>query len=102
MKKFKTEEKNIKVQDSFRWGGVFSLFRSGGWGWGGAFITVSAVAPPLLMWSGFVAGFKGKAKPNLLKQETQSLACMFRILFRMYNDESRRDDWPQVEGKLLE
>ncbi|XP_070194848.1 brefeldin A-inhibited guanine nucleotide-exchange protein 1-like isoform X2 [Littorina saxatilis] len=48
------------------------------------------------------AGFKGKAKPNLLKQETQSLACMFRILFRMYNDETRTDAWPQVEKKLLD
>ena len=35
MKKFKTEEKNIKVQNSFRWDGVFSLFRSGGGGGGG-------------------------------------------------------------------
>lgn len=50
----------------------------------------------------FLAGFKGKAKPNLLKQETQSLACMFRVLFRMYNDETRTADWPQVEKKLLE
>lgn len=48
------------------------------------------------------AGFKGKAKPNLLKQETQSLACLFRILFRMYNDESRRDAWADVESKLIE
>lgn len=48
------------------------------------------------------AGFKGKAKPNLLKQETQSLACMFRILFRMYNDETRTDAWPEVEKKLLD
>ncbi|XP_076440296.1 brefeldin A-inhibited guanine nucleotide-exchange protein 1-like isoform X2 [Babylonia areolata] len=48
------------------------------------------------------AGFKGKAKPNLLKQETQSLACMFRILFRMYNDETRTQAWPQVEKKLLD
>ena len=48
------------------------------------------------------AGFKGKAKPNLLKQETQSLACLFRILFRMYNDDSRRDAWPQVQEKIIE
>ena len=49
-----------------------------------------------------LSGFKGKAKPNLLKQETQSLACLFRILFRMYNDESRKDAWPDVETKLVE
>ncbi|XP_052264736.1 brefeldin A-inhibited guanine nucleotide-exchange protein 1-like isoform X3 [Dreissena polymorpha] len=59
-----------------------------------------------MLWkAGFVMnsrkGFKGKAKPNLLKQETQSLACLFRILFRMYNDEDRRDAWPDVENKLI-
>ncbi|KAL3867743.1 hypothetical protein ACJMK2_040601 [Sinanodonta woodiana] len=48
------------------------------------------------------AGFKGKAKPNLMKQETQSLACLFRILFRMYNDESRTAAWPQVEQRLIQ
>ncbi|KAI8773979.1 brefeldin A-inhibited guanine nucleotide-exchange protein 1-like isoform X1 [Biomphalaria glabrata] len=47
------------------------------------------------------AGFKGKAKPNLLKQETQSLACLFRILFRVYDDNSRKSSWPEVEQKLL-
>ena len=47
------------------------------------------------------AGFRGKAKPNLLKQETQSLACVFRILFRMYNDDSRRGEWNQIENKLI-
>ena len=45
-------------------------------------------------------GFKGKAKPNLLKQETQSLACSLRILFRMYTDEARRDAWPDVQKRL--
>jgi brefeldin A-inhibited guanine nucleotide-exchange protein len=47
------------------------------------------------------AGFKGSNKPNLLKQETQSLACVLRILFKMYSDENRRDDWPDVEGRLI-
>lgn len=47
------------------------------------------------------AGFKGKAKPNLLKQETQSLACTLRILFRMYSDDMRRDFWPEVQQKLI-
>lgn len=47
-------------------------------------------------------GFKGKSKPNLLKQETSSLACGLRILFRMYTDESRRDAWEEVERRLLE
>lgn len=46
-------------------------------------------------------GFKGKSKPNLLKQETSSLACGLRILFRMYTDESRRDAWKEVQRRLL-
>uniref|UniRef100_A0AAX7UYD8 SEC7 domain-containing protein n=1 Tax=Astatotilapia calliptera TaxID=8154 RepID=A0AAX7UYD8_ASTCA len=45
--------------------------------------------------------FKGKSKPNLLKQETSSLACGLRILFRMYTDESRRDAWEEVQRRLL-
>jgi brefeldin A-inhibited guanine nucleotide-exchange protein len=47
------------------------------------------------------AGFKGKEKPNLLKHETQSLACMLRILFKMLNDESRKDDTAQIQSRLL-
>jgi brefeldin A-inhibited guanine nucleotide-exchange protein len=47
------------------------------------------------------AGFKGSVKPNLLKQETQSLACVLRILFKMYSDENRRDDWGEVEQRLI-
>lgn len=46
-------------------------------------------------------GFKGKSKPNLLKQETSSLACGLRILFRMYTDESRQDAWEEVQRRLL-
>uniref|UniRef100_A0A671YMC1 ARF guanine nucleotide exchange factor 1 n=1 Tax=Sparus aurata TaxID=8175 RepID=A0A671YMC1_SPAAU len=51
-----------------------------------------------LLWK---AGFKGKSKPNLLKQETSSLACGLRILFRMYTDESRQDAWEEVQRRLL-
>ncbi|TSK98394.1 Brefeldin A-inhibited guanine nucleotide-exchange protein 1 [Bagarius yarrelli] len=47
------------------------------------------------------AGFKGKSKPNLLKQETSSLACGLRILFRMYTDPSRHDAWEEVQRRLL-
>uniref|UniRef100_H0ZF05 ARF guanine nucleotide exchange factor 2 n=1 Tax=Taeniopygia guttata TaxID=59729 RepID=H0ZF05_TAEGU len=47
------------------------------------------------------AGFKGKSKPNLLKQETSSLACCLRILFRMYVDKSRREAWDAVQRRLL-
>ncbi|KAF6020245.1 hypothetical protein EB796_021427 [Bugula neritina] len=48
------------------------------------------------------AGFKGKAKPNLLKQETQSLACALRILFSMYSDESMASCKEKIETRLTE
>ncbi|XP_076064031.1 ADP ribosylation factor guanine nucleotide exchange factor Sec71 isoform X2 [Oratosquilla oratoria] len=51
-----------------------------------------------LLWK---AGFKGSMKPNLLKQETQSLACALRILFKMLNDPSREECWPQVQERLI-
>ncbi|XP_041112356.1 brefeldin A-inhibited guanine nucleotide-exchange protein 2-like isoform X1 [Polyodon spathula] len=47
------------------------------------------------------AGFKGKSKPNLLKQETTSLACCLRILFRMYMDENLKDSWKDIQTRLL-
>ncbi|NXC20017.1 BIG1 protein, partial [Corythaeola cristata] len=50
---------------------------------------------------GISLGFKGKSKPNLLKQETSSLACGLRILFRMYVDESRTSAWEEVQQRLL-
>ncbi|NXT99752.1 BIG1 protein, partial [Buphagus erythrorhynchus] len=50
---------------------------------------------------GIRVGFKGKSKPNLLKQETSSLACGLRILFRMYMDESRTSAWEEVQQRLL-
>jgi len=48
------------------------------------------------------ASFRGNMKPNLLKQETQSLACALRILFKMYSDEAHRIDWSKVEARLVE
>lgn len=47
------------------------------------------------------AGLTGSVKPNLLKQEVSSLACVLRILFKMYNDESRNDEWSDIETKLI-
>lgn len=47
------------------------------------------------------AGLKGSVKPNLLKQETTSLACVLRILFKMYSDDSRSRDWPEIETRLI-
>ncbi|XP_037928195.1 brefeldin A-inhibited guanine nucleotide-exchange protein 1 isoform X2 [Teleopsis dalmanni] len=51
-----------------------------------------------LLWR---AGFKGSVKPNLLKQETASLACVLRIYFKMYCDENRRSDWQSIELELV-
>jgi len=48
-----------------------------------------------------IAGFKGKMKPNLLKQETQSLACALRILFRMYADDQRQAHITPVQKLLV-
>jgi len=48
-----------------------------------------------------VLGFKGKMKPNLLKQETQSLACGLRILFRMYADDQRQAHIAPVQDLLI-
>ncbi|NXS56871.1 BIG2 protein, partial [Brachypteracias leptosomus] len=48
-----------------------------------------------------MAAAQGKSKPNLLKQETSSLACCLRILFRMYVDEKRRDSWDAIQRRLL-
>ncbi len=47
------------------------------------------------------AGFKGKDKPNLLKHETQSLACMLRILFKMLDDPKRNQHDLITQEKLL-
>lgn len=49
------------------------------------------------------AGFmRNRSKPNLLKQETTSLACALRILFRMYESEARSAIWPRVEQRIIE
>lgn len=50
----------------------------------------------ILLWK---AEFRGKSKPNLLKQETTSLACALRVLFRMYSDSHASQD---VETALLQ
>ncbi|XP_065062368.1 brefeldin A-inhibited guanine nucleotide-exchange protein 2-like isoform X1 [Rhopilema esculentum] len=51
-----------------------------------------------LLWK---AGFiKGKSRPNLLKQETCSLACVYRILFGIYNDNSRSESHADIDARL--
>ncbi|XP_021954399.1 brefeldin A-inhibited guanine nucleotide-exchange protein 1 isoform X2 [Folsomia candida] len=47
------------------------------------------------------AGFKGQAKPNLIAQETQSLATSLRILFRMYLDDARLQGFEEIETRLI-
>ncbi|KAK5639975.1 hypothetical protein RI129_010786 [Pyrocoelia pectoralis] len=51
-----------------------------------------------LLWK---AGYRGSVKPNLLKQETQSLACLLRILFKMYGDDGRTPHWPLIQSRLI-
>lgn len=51
-----------------------------------------------LLWK---AGYRGSVKPNLLKQETQSLACLLRILFKMYGDDGRTAHWPLIQSRLI-
>ena len=36
-----------------------------------------------------------------MKQETQSLACALRILFRLHADETRADRRTEVHNKLI-
>ncbi|MPC12608.1 Brefeldin A-inhibited guanine nucleotide-exchange protein 1 [Portunus trituberculatus] len=57
----------------------------------------STLPQALLTWrpSEPASAHNGSVKPNLLKQETQSLACALRILFRMLADPSREEEWPQ-------
>jgi len=51
-----------------------------------------------LLWK---SGFIGNAKPNLLKQETQSLSCCLRIMFKLYYDERRKDSWDEIQARLI-
>lgn len=55
----------------------------------------------ILSFDGFFLGFKGRAKPNLLKQETQSLACGLRILFAIYSDERLSTHFDDVRQRLI-
>lgn len=47
------------------------------------------------------AGYNHKEKPNLLAQETSSLACVLRILFKMSQAEQLRHSWSRVETQLI-
>ncbi|CAF3751735.1 unnamed protein product [Rotaria sp. Silwood1] len=47
------------------------------------------------------AGYRGKAKPNLLTQETNSIACAFRILFRLYSDQKHINSHDILKRRIL-
>ncbi|CAF3331747.1 unnamed protein product [Rotaria socialis] len=47
------------------------------------------------------AGYRGKAKPNLLTQVTHSIACAFRIIFRMFCDPKRSDSMDTFKRRIL-
>ncbi|CAF4230099.1 unnamed protein product, partial [Rotaria sp. Silwood2] len=51
-----------------------------------------------LLWK---AGYRGKAKPNLLTQETNSIACAFRILFRLYSDQKHINSNDLLKRRIL-
>lgn len=42
-------------------------------------------------------GFKGKQVPDLEAQEIASLLCALRVLYKIYIDESRVDEWQKAE-----
>ena len=46
-------------------------------------------------------GFRGRSKPNLLRQETSSVLTVFRVLYYMLEDESRAPDYEAIEEKVL-
>ncbi|CAF1498387.1 unnamed protein product [Adineta ricciae] len=47
------------------------------------------------------AGYRGKAKPNLVVQETNSIACAFRILFRLYSDPKHSGSYDVLKQRIL-
>jgi brefeldin A-inhibited guanine nucleotide-exchange protein len=49
----------------------------------------------------YLIGFRGKSKPNLLRQETSSLLTSLRILYRMLEDDQRTDDYSQIDERLI-
>ncbi|KAF7260159.1 hypothetical protein EG68_02413 [Paragonimus skrjabini miyazakii] len=50
----------------------------------------------------FEAGFKVKAKPNLLKQETHSLLCSVRILFQLAEEETEiREETEELLDRVI-
>lgn len=55
------------------------------------------LSPPTIQQSPLSLASPPAAPP----QEAQSLACVLRILFRMYRDEGRQDAWHTVQDRLI-
>lgn len=48
-----------------------------------------------------VQGYRGKNKPNLFLQETHSMTCVFRILFRLFHDRKHANVHELLQRRLL-
>lgn len=46
-------------------------------------------------------GFRGRTRPNLLRQETTSIMCAIRILYHLLADENRENEHDVIERRLL-
>lgn len=47
-----------------------------------------------------IVGFRGRTRPNLLRQESTSLICALRILYQMLADQNRWKDKELIETRL--
>ena len=48
-----------------------------------------------------IEGYRGKNKPNLFLQETHSMTCVFRILFRLFHDRKHANVHELLQRRLL-
>lgn len=55
----------------------------------------------ILTLSSIFLGFRGRTRPNLLRQETTSMMCAIRILYHLLWDENRFSDYDTIESRLL-
>ena len=60
-------------------------------------LSISSLPPSLPPSS----GFRGRTRPNLLRQETTSLTCALRVLYHMLADGEREGDYHLIEERLL-
>lgn len=56
----------------------------------------------LINFSFLPLGFRGRSKPNLLRQETSSLLTALRLLYRMLADKNRDKDYNEIDNRLIE